>query len=270
MRRASRGRPAAGGVDRSAVPSYEMPVMRTEVGPAGFWLRFLLGYVLAWGALAGLGGFDATGRWGVPILIGVAATVIAVETFVFGSPLRTAVSFLGLGRARLRSLVPAAVASGLVLLVYPITTAVTGAHFVLVDDWPWILIGLFAFHGLAEEIVWRGYVFRRLSEGRSFRAAVIWTMPFVAASHLPILVTSGPVVAIGALAVAAVTSIPFSHLYVIGRRTVWGPALVHTAIDTFKLVIVPAAATRSFFPLLIVFSLLAPLVVLAVPRNRRG
>lgn len=72
-----------------------------------------------------------------------------------------------------------------------------------------------------KEIVWRGFIFRRLSEGRSFRTAVCWTMPFVVAAHVPILFSNGVLVAIGALLDAAVTSVPLSYLYVTGRRTVW-------------------------------------------------
>src|SRR4029078_5968130 len=133
------------------------------------------------------------------------------------TPPRTAVRFLGLGRPSRRSIALAAASSSAVLLVYPVAGAVTGEQFALVAGWPWILVGLFAFHGLAEEMVWRGFVFRRLSEGRSFRAAVVWTMPLIAATHLPILFRSGVVVAVGALLVAAVTSVPLSYLYVIGR-----------------------------------------------------
>ena len=68
---------------------------------------------------------------------------------------------------------------------------------------------------------------------------------------------------------AAVTSVPFSYVYVAGGRTVWAPALLHTAIDSFKLVVIPAAATQSF-SLPIGFSLLVPLLVLASPRIRRA
>jgi len=233
------------------------------------WVRFLIGYLILWGVLAGLSELDSTGRWGLVILIGVAVTAVAVERVVFHTPPRTAVGFLGLGRPSRRSLALAAAASSAVLLVYPVASAVTGEQFALVAGWPWTLVGLFAFHGLAEEMVWRGFVFRRLSEGRSFRAAVVWTMPFIAATHLPILFRSGVVVAVGALLVAAVTSVPFSYLYVIGRGTIWAPALVHTAIDTFKLVIVPPQATQSFSLLLIGFSLVVPLLVLVVPPTPR-
>ena len=155
-----------------------------------------------------------------------------MSALIFGTPLAEAVRTLGLGRPNRRALLWAAAASIAVLAVYPVARALTGAQFTLVADWPWILLGLFAFHGLAEELVWRGFVFRRLSAGRSFRAAVLWSMPFVALAHVPIFLRSGPVVAVGALAVAAVTSVPLSALYLRGNQTIWAPALVHTAIDS--------------------------------------
>jgi hypothetical protein len=43
--------------------------------------------------------------------------------------------------------------------------------------------------------------------------------------------------------------------------------LVHTAIDTFKLVLIPAAALPTFSLLIIVVSLTVPLLAFAVPRN---
>jgi membrane protease YdiL (CAAX protease family) len=136
--------------------------------------------------------------------------------------------------------------SGVVLTVFPLTAAVSGAPVHLRPDWLWLLIGLFAFHGLAEELVWRGFAFRRLREGRSFWAAVWWTMPLIAATHVPIVLTLGPAIGVGAMAVAAVTSIPFAYLYETGRRSIWAPGLVHTAIDTFKLVVIPAVAVATF------------------------
>ena len=41
---------------------------------------------------------------------------------------------------------------------------------------------------------------RRLREGRSFRSAVLWTMPLVAVTHVPILLTMGAAVGVGLIA----------------------------------------------------------------------
>jgi membrane protease YdiL (CAAX protease family) len=231
------------------------------------WLRFLVGFLVLWGVLAGLGEIDATGKWGLVILAAVATTAVLVEILVYKTPVPAAIRHLGLGRPNGRAVAVAAVVSALVLLVYPLTTAVTGAQFRLVPNWPWILLGIFAFHGLAEEIVWRGFAFRRLSTARPFRSAVLWTMPLIAAAHIPVVINNGVVVALGAMVVAAVTSIPFSYLYVTGRCTVWAPALVHTAIDFFKILVIPPAATLTFSLLLIAVSIVIPLLALAVPRR---
>ena len=177
-------------------------------------------------------------------------------------PLLTAVRTLGLGRPNRRALLWAAAASTAVLAVYPVAGAMTGARFTLVADWPWILLGLFAFHGLAEESSGAASSSAGSVPGAASGPQCCGRMPFVALAHVPIFFRSGPVVAIGALAVAAVTSVPLSALYLRGNRTIWAPALVHTAIDSFKLVIIPAAALQSFSLLLVIFSLVGPLVVL--------
>jgi membrane protease YdiL (CAAX protease family) len=133
--------------------------------------------------------------------------------------------------------------------------------------WPWLLVGAFAFHGLAEELVWRGYAYRRLREGRSFGRAVVLSMPLVAAAHVPVLLGSGLAVGSAALIVAALTSVPFAYLWEMGRGTIWAPAMLHTAIDAFKLVVIPVGATLTFSLALAAVSVVVPLLVLAVPRT---
>ena len=115
--------------------------------------------------------------------------------------------------------------------------------------------------------MWRGFAFRRLRAGRSFGSAVAWTMPLLAATHVPVLVGSGPAVGGAAMLVAAVTTVPLAYLYETGRGTVWAPALVHTAIDSFKLVVVPAAALTTFSLTVAAFALVVPVLALAVPRR---
>jgi hypothetical protein len=78
------------------------------------------------------------------------------------------------------------------------------------------------------------------------------------------------VVGIAALTVAAATSVPLAYLFDTGRSTIWAPAVVHTAIDSFKLVVVPAAAATTFSLLLSAVSIVIPLLVLAVPRRVLG
>jgi len=241
--------------------------MSTEVTGARAWLRFLLGFAVLWGVLAWPAELDASGRFGLPILGAVLLAAVAVERVLDGAPPRVAVRWSGLGRPGGRSLLLAAVLSGLVLLVHPLTAATSGADVVLRSDWPWLLLGIFAFHGVAEELVWRGYAFPRLRVGRSFGHAVAWTVPLLAATHVPVVVSSGPAVGGPAVLVAAVTSVPLAYLFETGRGTVWAPALVHTAIDSFKLVAVSSAAQPAYSLTLAAVALVVPLLALTVPRR---
>ncbi|OXM69582.1 CPBP family intramembrane glutamic endopeptidase [Amycolatopsis vastitatis] len=243
---------------------------RPAVGTPATWARFLLGFLILWAVLAGTSAHDPTARWGPAILAAVVAASLGVSRGLYRLSPREAVQALGLGRPARRSLAVAAVISVLVLLVWPTTALLTGASIPLRPDWPVVLVGILTLHGLAEELVWRGFVFRLLARGRSFWPAVCWSMPLIAVTHLPIVVTSGPAIGFGAMLVAAITSIALSRLYVMGGGTLWAPALLHTAIDSFKLVVLPAAAPAVYPFLIIGFSLVVPLLVLLVPPARRA
>ncbi|MDD7939745.1 CPBP family intramembrane metalloprotease [Actinomycetospora lutea] len=246
------------------------PVADVPVRGAVAWWRFLAGFALLWAVLQGLAALDPTARWGLVVLAGVLVIGLVVERVLHGVPPRRALRALGFGRPAPRALVLAAAVSGLVVLVFPVAEALGLGPITLRPGWPWLLVGVFALHGLAEELVWRGYAFRRLRAGRSFPRAAAWTMPLVAVTHVPILVTSGVAVGLGAMAVAATTSIPFAYVFETGRGTVWAPALLHTAIDAFKLVEIPAAGVPAFSLLLVGVSILVPLLALAVPRRVLG
>jgi len=239
----------------------------TPVVSGRSWVRFLVGFVALYGVLWAAGSVDTSARWGLGMLAVVVLAAVLVETLLFRTPVPALPVRLGFGRPAGRALALGALVSGGVLLVYPLTAAVTGVSMQLRPDWLWLLIGVFAFHGLAEEMLWRGYVFGRLRAGRSFWSAVGWTMPLIAVTHLPIVFSMGPVTGIGAMVVAAVTSIPLGYLYETGRGTVWAPALVHTAIDSFKLFVIPASVLSTFPMLITVISIVVPLAALAVPRQ---
>jgi len=250
-------------VDTTATP-------RPAVGrSAATWARFLLGFLVLWAVLAGTSAGDPTARRGPVVLAVVVAASLGVSRGLYRLPLREAVRTLGLGRPDRRSLAVSAVLSALVLLWWPATALLNGAPIPLRPDWPVVLIGILTLHGLAEELIWRGYVFRRLAQGRSFWPAVLWTMPLIAVTHVPIVVTAGPAIGISAMLIAAVTSISLGRLYALGGGTLWAPGLLHSAIDSFKLVVVPAAAMPVSSILIIGFSLVVPLLVLAVPAGGR-
>lgn len=223
--------------------------------------RFLLGFVVVYGVLGSLAEVDATGRLGIAILACVLATALVVERVISRVGPAAAVRDLGFVRPGAGALL---VAGGIALLlqgVYPLVARLTGAHLALKSGWPWLLVGIFAFHGLAEELVWRGYAFRRLREGRSFTRAAVLSMPLVAATHIPVIVSSGVAVGVAAIVVAATTSLPLARLFELGRHSLWAPAVLHTGIDSFKLVSVPDDAALTFSLTLAGASVVVPMLV---------
>jgi len=175
-------------------------------------------------------------------------------------PLRGAAGAVGLGRPALPGLL---VAAGVVVLCavgYLLFTPLTGRPLGTPVGWVGLLLGVFLFNGVAEELAWRGYVFGALRRGRSFWRAVLLAMPLIALTHVPIGLSSGWVVGLAALVVAAVTTLPFAHLYELGGHTIWAPALVHGAVDTFRALAVDPADVMVFSLYVSALALLVPLL----------
>jgi membrane protease YdiL (CAAX protease family) len=228
--------------------------------------RFLLGFFSIWGALyasgVAQGGSVAYGVFALAITGAVAALW---EHFAFATPVRALLGSLGFGRPTGRSLLVGAVVSAAVLAFYPAYVLLSGTDLTLRSNWLWLAVGLFAYHGLAEELAWRGYAFRRLRQGRTFKAAIGRTMPLIAITHLPIMITNGPAVGLFAIAVAAITCLPFGYLWERGGQTIWAAAMLHASIDAFKLFEVPGGEAGVVFSIsLAMVSILVPLGVLLI------
>ena len=127
---------------------------------------------------------------------------------------------IGLGRPTGAGLAAAAGVAVVCALGYVIFPPLTGLGLRTQDGWLGLLLGVFLFNGVAEELAWRGYVFGALRRGRSFWRAVLLAMPLLALTHVPIALSSGLVVGVAAMVVAAVTTLPLAQLYELGGRTV--------------------------------------------------
>ena len=200
-------------------------------------LRFLFGFAVLWSVLYGFGRIGETSiDHGVPAAITILFLALLLERRVLGTPLRDVPARLGLGRPGVRALVAAVFVSLITLAALPAYAHIADEHLELRPGWPWLAVGLLAYHGFAEELCWRGYTYGRLRCGRSFGAAVAATMPLIAITHIPVVIESGFAVGVASVVVAAITCMPLAHLYELGRRTIWPCALVHAAIDGFKLI----------------------------------
>ena len=127
--------------------------------------------------------------------------------------------------------------------------------------------GLFAQAGIAEEILFRGYLFGRLRRGRSFwRAAWLSMIPFVGV-HLLLFFTMPWPVALAALLLSVALSFPFAHLFELGGGTIWPPALLHFVVQGTVKVLVMSGPASSLFPFVwIASSAVLPMLALVISR----
>jgi membrane protease YdiL (CAAX protease family) len=221
-------------------------------GPAAsFWPRLLLGlsaaYLLFEGSARTLG--SDRGQAGLLVGAGVVAAVLGAERLLFGRPVRAAARELGLGRPGGRGLLAALGVCALLLLVVPVFVGATGAPAGVYPGWGWLLPGLFAQAGIAEEVLFRGYLFRHVRRGRPFwRAAGLAAVPFVAVHLTMFLALPWPIALAGVL-LAVTMSFPLAYLFELGGDTVWAPALVHFVMQGAVKVVVIGGEPAAVFPL---------------------
>jgi membrane protease YdiL (CAAX protease family) len=165
-----------------------------------------------------------------------AAVLLLSERRATGLPWRALPARIGLARPARGAFAAASLVGAAVVATFAGGVAVFDIDVELRPNWPSVLVGVLLFHGLAEELVWRGYVYGRFRREASPTQAVVRSMPLLALTHVPIILDSG--VAVGSLAVltAAAVCFPLARLYDRGGRTVWGPAIVHGLIGTWQLV----------------------------------
>jgi membrane protease YdiL (CAAX protease family) len=221
-------------------------------------IGFLVTFLIAWLVLDRLA---ASPPMPIPAVIAAVAAglVLAVgELVVYRLPLREIPSAIGLGRPVPRALLAAVIVGGLVIAGLLGGAAAIGVTLDLRTDWPLVLLGALLFHGVAEELVWRGFVFARLRENNTFRRAVLLSMPLIALTHAPIIIGNGWVVGGLAMISAAITCLPLAHLWERGGRTIWAPAIVHGMVGTWQLF--ERTYPVSFSVVVLVVSIVVPLI----------
>lgn len=225
------------------------PSVLAAIDESRQWLRVLGGLGLIFGlfqwSAAALG--SNRGEAGLVVGLLVAGATLVVERLFFGQRVFTAAPALGLGRPRPHGLFLAAGIGIVLVFVVYVFARTTGASLSFFPGWPALVPGLFAQAGVAEEILFRGYLFGHLRRGRSFwHAAAASMIPFVVV-HLFLFLTMPWPIALAAVLLAVVLSFPFAHLYELGGATIWPPALLHTVVQgTVKLVVVSGDGSSTF------------------------
>jgi membrane protease YdiL (CAAX protease family) len=196
----------------------------------------------------------------------VAATMLA-ERLWFAPTLTAAARALGLGAPRRAGLLVAIAIGILLVSVVPLYARIAGTSWNLETGFHRLLPGLFAQAGIAEEVLFRGYLFGHLRRGRSFaRAATLSMIPFVAV-HLLMFFTMPWPIALAALLLAVAISFPMAHLFELGGATIWPPALLHFVVQGTVKVVALGGEPASAFPLVwMAAGIVIPMLALLIPR----
>jgi membrane protease YdiL (CAAX protease family) len=215
------------------------------------WLRLLSGLVAIFAVFQWIAtalGSDR-GQAGVIVALTVVAATLTAQRWLHGGTLLEAARSLGLGIPRLRGLAAACASCASLAIAQTAVVLASGAEVTYDAMSVWLLPGLFAQAGVAEGTLFRGYLFGYVRRRFPFwRAWFVSMIPFVAV-HLFLFLTMPWPVAMASVLLAATTSIPLSHLYELGGRTIWAPALLHFSIQSVPKIFIPADSARLTFPL---------------------
>jgi membrane protease YdiL (CAAX protease family) len=208
--------------------------------------RILLGAALMFAVLqVGLTVLvPSLGMTWTPVLVTLAmfALLFVIERVAFGRNPLAALAAVGFGRPTRGSLVVAAIVGGGMLLFFPLYSAATGVSFALKADWLGLLVGSIALNGLAEETLFRGFVFGHLRQaGHSFRRAALISLLVFGAIHLVLFASNPLVIAFLATLLALAAAFPYAFLYERAGRTIWAGAIVHVAGHAVRFVDMPEA-----------------------------
>ena len=154
---------------------------------------------------------------------------------------------LGIHKTSLKKMFPGILIALLLLLMYPAFYYFMGFKIFLNSSWIFNLAGLCLTGGLAEEMFFRGFLFRHLRDQMNFKKAALTSMLLFAAVHLVMFIYFEWTVALFSTILAVAISLPLSYLFERADNTIWSPAIVHTSIRTIGLVV---STTESNFMLM--------------------
>ncbi|MBL8532056.1 MAG: CPBP family intramembrane metalloprotease [Hyphomonadaceae bacterium] len=198
-----------------------------------FWLRLLAVTALLYTLMAGAAELlhSYRGEAGLIIAALVLAAALTADRLLFSGAFLRSLRELGLHAPACRGLLAAAVISAALIASLPLAARASGATLSLRADWLWLIPGLLAQAGLAEELVFRGFVFGRIRATRAFWRAVLLSIGPFALVHMALFFSMPPAIAAASLMLSIVTCAPLAQLYELGGRTIWPAALVHATVQ---------------------------------------
>ncbi|MGE3466502.1 MAG: lysostaphin resistance A-like protein [Pyrinomonadaceae bacterium] len=247
-----------------------MPDSELKIASQKSWLKLLSGVAIIFAIFQLLGETlkSDRGQAGVVIALIIVGATLTAEILFFRGSIGSAALRLGLGFPDHRGMLIALVIAGALLAVFPLFAWVSGNELGLYGNWLWLLPGLFAQAGIAEEVLFRGFLFGHIRQGRTFwRASMLAAIPFAVAHLFMFFILPWPIAASGIILSVAVT-FPLACLFELGGRTIWPPAILHFVIQgAIKVISVSGEGTNSFPLIWISACLIGPFFVFIVPRS---
>jgi membrane protease YdiL (CAAX protease family) len=167
-------------------------------------------------------------RQGLLFVWGVGAT-LAAERMLFSGTFGQALRAVGFVRARTSALIAASLVSLPMWAFLPLVAWMNGIAVEMRADWPALLVGVVLVNGITEEVIHRGFVFGHLRRGRSFVRAATFSAMLFAAQHLYIIVTTGWMIGLSSVLLAALLAYPMAFVFERGGNSIAGPAIQHTS-----------------------------------------
>jgi membrane protease YdiL (CAAX protease family) len=189
-----------------------------------------------------------------------AAAVGIPEMLLFKSSLLGAFRDVGIGRPRWGVILVALLVTLPLLVYFPLFSRITRIPLVLYADWPSKLLTVVLMQGITEGILFRGYIFGHLREGRTFRRAAAISALFFGLAHLHLFMILDPLVAGIATLLAVVSHFPFAYLYERGRNTIWAGSIVHIAATGLggNIFLIPPEVLTMALSLFLVVTMISP------------
>lgn len=212
-------------------------------------MRLFAGLILLYGVLQGSAMLlhSTRGESGLVVAACVLSAGWAVQRWLH----RETLTDIGIRVGASRGIVVALMLSLLLVGATAIWFAATGATSRFHPNAIWLALGILAQGGIAEELVFRGYLFGHLRRKRPFwRAALLSVAPF-SIVHLTLFATMDWAIALAALILSIALSFPYARLYEVSGGAIWAPALLH-------------AVTQAAPKLLIVENAIFPIVWMAM------
>jgi membrane protease YdiL (CAAX protease family) len=210
---------------------------------------FLIAFVVIFLAFRGLSVLLANGDWTQVMLLTCAVVVgacVLAWSLLMKTSLPTSLRAIGFGVPDKRILGIAGALAVLMVTFIPVYALITKSDIHLQSNWPWILLGVIAGVGIAEETLFRGFVFNFLRGERPFWRAATLSMIFFGAMHLLLLLWLPVPIAVAAILLAVISAYPTAYLFEKGNKTIWPSAILHSAALGTNLFVIPTELTVSF------------------------